>query len=146
MPFHFSTHHQQHIKHGNKRQERGIYQEHYTSMNVTRNPGSSVGKRWPTDNLIITLKLSYYDWNTIWKDIKVSHPFNIMFMMLWPEYAVTIIHTVLSYLSKISLHQLCSCNYTYCLELSFVSLAVFSVNKTDSRSFFHLRWFFYCLA
>ena len=60
MPFHFSTHHQQHIKHGNKRQERGIYQEHYTSMNVTRTPGSSVGKRWPADNLIITLKLSYY--------------------------------------------------------------------------------------
>ena len=76
MPFHFSTRHQQHIKHGNKRQERGIYQEHYTSMNVTRNPGSSDGKRWPADNLIVTLKLSYYDWNTIWKDIKVSHPFN----------------------------------------------------------------------
>ena len=30
-------------------------------------------------------------------------------------------------------------NYTYCLELSFISLAVFSVNKTDSRSCVHLR-------
>ena len=42
--FHFSTYHQQHIKHGTNCQESGIYQEHYTSMNVIRIPGSSVGK------------------------------------------------------------------------------------------------------
>ena len=71
-------------------------------MNVTRNPGSSVGKRWPADIFISTLKLSYYDWNTIWKDIKVFHPFNMN------------VYNVVT--------QICSYNYTYCFELSFENL------------------------
>ena len=100
MPFHFSTHHQQHIKHGHKRQERGIYQEHYTSMNVTRNPGSSVGKRWPADNYhtkIVLLWLKYY-----LKGHKIL-----------PSIQLNVYDVVT---------RICSNNYTYCFELSFENL------------------------
>ena len=66
-------------------------------MNVTRNPGSSVGKRWPADNLIITLKLSYY--------------------MKGHKSLSSIQLNVYDVVTRI-----CSNNYTYCFELSFENL------------------------
>ena len=66
-------------------------------MNVTRNPGSSVGKRWPADNLIITLKLSYY-----MKGHKSL-----------PSIQLNVYDVVT---------RICSNNYTYCFELSFENL------------------------
>ena len=100
-----------------------------------------MGKHWPANIFIIKLKLSFYDY-TIWKDIKVSHPFNMN------------VYDVVT--------QICSYNYTYCFELSFENLTppnmqlqlyilswvifyqsccIFS-KQNWFKIFFHLRWFF----
>ena len=76
-----------------------MYQEHSTSMNVTRNPGSLVGMALACWYFYYHHQIGLNDWNTIWKDIKVSHLFNMN------------VYDVVT--------QICSYNYSYCFELFF---------------------------